>query len=271
MIEMTNKTIFTGKLKLISGLHIGSGGMSQKTDATVMKDAFDNPYIPGSSLKGVIRTISERLHHLVLENDSAVPVCYLAGKKDCNNSKKSTKLQEELQPLIKEGDEEEVNKKINKTVCPICQLYGSTFRASKIVVHDSPLVESYKHKDNSTIRDSVRIDRDTGAAKDGAKFDYEVVHAGTEFEFMIEAENLNAQDEKLLYLALHELIAGNIQIGGKISRGLGAVQLMDAKVKTYHFDNQDDKKAYLKSLIKKSHEGAVKVDENKFNIIFDLV
>ncbi|OZM56250.1 CRISPR-associated RAMP protein [Lottiidibacillus patelloidae] len=269
MVKIKNKTIFTGKIKLLSGLHIGSGKMSLETDATVMKDAFDKPYIPGSSLKGVLRAVSERLHHLVLTNNS-VPVCFLA-ENDCNQGEASKELQEKLQPLIRDGKENEVNNEIDQNICPICQLYGSTFRASKIVVHDGTLTKNNDSKIHSTVRHSVKIDRDTGAAKDGAKFDYEVVHAGEEFDFMIEGENLSTQDEKLLYLAIHELVNGNIQLGGKISRGLGSVQLVDAKVKTYHFDHSDDKKAYLKSLINKKHEGAIKVDDNKFNIIFELV
>ena len=264
MIQIQNKTIITGQIRLLSGLHIGSGQMSMKTDATVMKDAFDKPYIPGSSLKGVLRTISERLHQLVLDG-SSVPVCYLA-KDDCNDK---SKLKEELLPFIREGKEDEVNQKIDESICPICQLFGSTFRASKIVVSDCHLANE-ENKEVTTVRHSVRIDRDSGTAKDGAKFDYEVVNAGEVFSFQLEAENLNPQDEKLLYLALHEFVNGKVQLGGKISSGLGSVELENAKVRSFNFSKEEDKKAYLKYVLKPSKDDGVDITE-KINDVFQLV
>jgi len=51
-----------GQIKLITGLHIGAGNDEVHIggiDSAVVKDAYGNPYIPGSSLKGKIRSLLE--------------------------------------------------------------------------------------------------------------------------------------------------------------------------------------------------------------------
>ena len=53
---------FKGKIKLVTGLHIGAGNEAVHIggiDNEVVKDSDGNPYIPGSSLKGKIRSLLE--------------------------------------------------------------------------------------------------------------------------------------------------------------------------------------------------------------------
>lgn len=53
---------FTGSIKLVTGLHIGAGNEEVHIggiDNEVVKDPNGNPYIPGSSLKGKIRSLLE--------------------------------------------------------------------------------------------------------------------------------------------------------------------------------------------------------------------
>lgn len=267
MSKVHNKIVFSGSLKLITGLHIGTGRMSFETDATVMKDSSGNPYIPGSSLKGVIRTISERMHQLVLNESSLkVPVCFLAE----NNCNQNNHFQELLNEAVHNESEEGVNDLIDEGICPVCQLYGSTFRASKIIVHDSYYEGTKGNKAHTTVRHSVAIDRDTGTAKDGAKYDYEVVDAGQKFHFKIEGENLTLQDEKLLMIALNELCLGHVHVGGKISRGLGIVELEDLEVYKYNFDDVQDKKAYLTSIITNKHDQSMTVENWQETILASI-
>lgn len=58
--QLLGKIIITGKLKTRTGLHIG-GSKSSLTiggiDNSVIRDAKDRPYIPGSSLKGKLRSL----------------------------------------------------------------------------------------------------------------------------------------------------------------------------------------------------------------------
>jgi len=62
-MKLTAIRKFTGRLELVSGLHIGSGNNEMHiggTDNPVLKNPITGqPYIPGSSLKGKIRSLLE--------------------------------------------------------------------------------------------------------------------------------------------------------------------------------------------------------------------
>ena len=79
------------------------------------------------------------------------------------------------------------------------------------------------------IRDGVGIDRDTGAARDGAKFDYEVLEPGVDFAFKMTVENVGSvgsEDKKVISLIL-TLLEQGIYVGGKRSGGLGKMRLKE--------------------------------------------
>jgi CRISPR-associated protein Csm3 len=62
-MQLTNITDINGRIELVSGLHIGSGNTEMHiggTDNPVIKNPVTNePYIPGSSLKGKMRSLLE--------------------------------------------------------------------------------------------------------------------------------------------------------------------------------------------------------------------
>lgn len=61
-VDFKGKYIIKCCLELITGLHIGKGQNSLEiggVDNSVIKDAFGRPYIPGSSLKGKMRSLME--------------------------------------------------------------------------------------------------------------------------------------------------------------------------------------------------------------------
>lgn len=72
-VALKGNVILKGKLKCLTGLHIG--GSKDKleiggVDSPVIRNPQDNmPYIPGSSLKGKLRSLLE-LHKGVLKNDT---------------------------------------------------------------------------------------------------------------------------------------------------------------------------------------------------------
>jgi hypothetical protein len=103
-------------------------------------------------------------------------------------------------------------------------------------VDDLPLVESFEEIASSLIevRDGVGIDRDSGTAAEGVKFDYEVVPSLTVFRLYLTAENLESQHVALLGLGLLEMMNGAVPLGGKSTRGLGRCRLHLESV--YHID-----------------------------------
>src|SRR5712692_8664115 len=61
-LQLVGKLILSGDLHCETGLHIGAGKGSLEiggADNPVVKDAFGLPYIPGSSLRGRIRSLLE--------------------------------------------------------------------------------------------------------------------------------------------------------------------------------------------------------------------
>jgi len=80
------------------------------------------------------------------------------------------------------------------------------------------------------MRDGVGIDRDTGTAKDGKKYNYEITPSGTRFKLHMIGDNLDDDDLELLKLCLNVLKNGQISVGGMTSRGLGTIKLIDEKI-----------------------------------------
>lgn len=67
MKKLMKKIILKGKIETLTGLHIGGADNSLDIggiDNAVLKDAMGRPYIPGSSLKGKMRSLIERAEGL---------------------------------------------------------------------------------------------------------------------------------------------------------------------------------------------------------------
>src|ERR1700739_2486715 len=61
-LQLIGKLVLSGDLHCETGLHIGAGKGSLEiggADNPVVKDAFGMPYIPGSSLRGKLRSLLE--------------------------------------------------------------------------------------------------------------------------------------------------------------------------------------------------------------------
>jgi CRISPR-associated protein Csm3 len=79
-LKLIGKLILEGELHCETGLHIGAGKGSLEiggSDNPVVKDALGHPYIPGSSLRGKIRSLLEQF------SGAAVPseLVYLSRRK----------------------------------------------------------------------------------------------------------------------------------------------------------------------------------------------
>ncbi len=74
-MKLTHISEITGRIELVSGLHIGSGNAEMHiggTDNPVIKNPVTSqPYIPGSSLKGKMRSLLEWRAGVVGETDGA--------------------------------------------------------------------------------------------------------------------------------------------------------------------------------------------------------
>src|SRR6185503_8334468 len=68
-LQLIGKLLLEGELHCETGLHVGAGKGSLEigsSDNPVIKDAFGRPYIPGSSLRGKLRSLLEQASGLAV-------------------------------------------------------------------------------------------------------------------------------------------------------------------------------------------------------------
>ncbi|SRR5579884_839319 len=251
--KFTNRYFITADLLMERPLHIGKGTSLEPigTDLPVIKDAFEVPYIPGSSLKGVLRVFAERLLRTFGEmgynhNGKRLWACNpLDDKEKCIPPKKSmnpyAKSLEELEDEAKNGsdkiDDEKLTKLILDNSCTACSIFGSGVVASRIYFKDAYLTNDKDLLRRSEIRDGVAIDRDTGTAKSGAKFDYEIVPSGAKFGIEIIFENVEEWEAGFIFALLHSWEKGELALGGKSTSGLGWNKLEGVKTEMVNGSN----------------------------------
>ena len=79
-LQLIGKLILEGELHCETGLHIGAGKGSLEiggSDNPVVKDAHGHPYIPGSSLRGKIRSLLEQFSGVAVPSE----LVYLSSRK----------------------------------------------------------------------------------------------------------------------------------------------------------------------------------------------
>jgi CRISPR-associated RAMP protein (TIGR02581 family) len=226
---------FRGTIHFLTAFHVGApGGIKQGVDNPVLTDVYGNPVIPGSSLKGLIRSCAERSAEIL-----GLKACGLFYKTEDKTGCATTGTEGEKKALREKLREKESGKKINENdttedvlsflkgkLCDTCWLFGSSFHASRVRFPDPSLI-SESWTNTLDRRDGVGIDRDSGLAVNGVKYDFETVPAGVRYAFKAEGEDLDEKDLALLGAALLEMTNGSLSLGGKKSRGLGRFRLED--------------------------------------------
>jgi CRISPR-associated RAMP protein (TIGR02581 family) len=243
----------TGRIVLDTALHIGGGrNPSAATDSPVVRDGAGRPFIPGSSLKGAFRAAVERL----VPNIPGLRTCGLSDAPEaCAN-----RLRETLKDR-KNIPEAELLALLDSILCDTCRTFGTTHLASVALFHDAPISEPWRSLPEvpTQIRDGVGIDRDSERAREGIKYDFEVVPPQASFDFALTLENPTERDLGLIALGLQEFIgdlglialgrqefiAGMIPLGGIRSRGLGRCHLEEVKIEWVDFSDPKAMTAYL--------------------------
>ena len=229
--RLENRYRFCGHLELITPLRISSGRADEATDAPFIRTYDGTPYIPGSSLRGAMRSELERLLAGV-GGGNGLRSCTLfssEGQVEGQEDDCPEKFRKKMQDMDSESQEAKDKATISfiqNELCQVCRLFGAPMYASHLVINDAlpPCPDTANTAQRLRLRDGVGIDRDTGAAKEGAKFDYEVMETGPVFVLTIIAENLRGKNFILLDLALR-LLKDGLYVGGKRSGGLGRIRL----------------------------------------------
>jgi CRISPR-associated protein Csm3 len=247
-IQLKGRIFITFNIKAVTGLHIGGSDAGIEiggVDKTVIRDPLTNrPYIPGSSLKGKLRSLLEKYRGLKqnqrIGSDSYIHSCDDAGE---------------------------------YAACDVCQVFGvpgerEFSTPTRLVVRDTPLTaESAAKLDESgrtdlpytEVKTEVSIDRVTSAANPRQM---ERVPAGSVFGraeliySLYEGDGCAAAQDLQRLAALVEgmLLLEDDYLGGLGTRGSGKVQLVDFHVQVRTRSNylakaQDAGKGYYPDLV----------------------
>ena len=217
-MKLKNISTITATIELKTGLHIGAGDTEMHIggiDNTVIRNPLTNkPYIPGSSLKGKVRSLLEWRSGAVKES----PLQF----KDMNDSNKDR-------------------------VLPILQLFGTSgsdklseedalqIGPTRLAFWDCPLNETWAdrlNEDNllpTEVKSENSINRISGTAQN-PRFS-ERVPAGAEFDFKLAIKQLDTDDAGLIDTVLAGLKLLELDsLGGSGSRGYGKVVFKDIKI-----------------------------------------
>ena len=309
-----NKYIIKGKLKVLTALHIGSGVEENGHDAPVItiekkysKNENGNPkgeyfYIPGSSFRGYLSTKLERLlaeennYRFITDkgelNEGDVKLIFgytnllRKEKVDSDENKKIEKfiekkrvirrvlnefLEKDIVERVLKDEEEQKKEEKKKDEAALEEAKKYSSMSGKIHISDMKILSKF---DKSIKRDGIKIDRNTGATERGGKFDYDILPPGTEFEFIMELDNIEDYQLDLIKIGLIDILEEGDLFGGKISRGIGKCKLTLEEVKFIDAKNKEELKNYiLKKTMKeiKSEKKNSEVELNKeFKEFFEI-
>jgi len=194
------------------------------------------PVLPGSSLRGVLRSQAERIARTLATVNAwdasqkaeqrhrdfltACPACNPLTTKtsdpvaSCNSFIKD--LGKDARKKLEENGAED-------QLCLACQLFGSTWNGSRLRVEDAPFVgEQVDYK----VLDFLAIDRFTGGGRDSAKFDA-VVLWKPKFKVRLFLENPEPWELGWLALVLRDLNDGLATVGFGAAKGFGQCTIED--------------------------------------------
>ncbi len=215
-----NRLEITGTLWTVTALRVSAGRSLEPigSDLPVIKDAVGRPLIPGSSFKGALRSRLESFLRGIVGSDRQLVANPAIEEEWSITSKEMKKLKDQYKV-----DRELTDVILAKTDL-VSHLFGSPWVASKFQVRDLTVLPDAWFGQYQE-RDGVAIDRDTETAADGKLYDFQVVPAGTPFEFRAVVENADDWELGLLSIGLHQFETEQIPLGGGRSRGLGVVKL----------------------------------------------
>jgi CRISPR-associated protein Csm3 len=224
-MKLTQIKKITGQIVLKSGLHIGSGGMEMQiggTDNPVIKHPHTlEPYIPGSSIKGKVRSLLEMRSGLM-------------GKT------RGQPVQGRDLGGLQGGQKEECEK--------ILKLFGSSgadaeeikaLGPTRVSFADCPLSDHWRKKARqerlslTEVKSENSINRISGTAQNPRPT--ERVPASTEFDFSVCVKMLGPDEQDLLdYLLTGLKLLQMDALGGSGSRGYGRIEFSfdDAEIKS---------------------------------------
>jgi CRISPR-associated protein Csm3 len=228
-LSLIGKLLLDGEMICETGLHIGAGKGSLDlggADNPVVKDAFGRPYVPGSSLRGKLRSLLEQSAGLVTPTE----LVYLSRRKG-----QEVRIHQSDEP----GDE--VGLLFGRNPGRMERVSGDAVEAkaatpARLTAYDAPLdLDSITQQMRENLDDELTevksenaIDRVTCQASART---LERVPTGARFKVRFVLDILCAEDRELVARLLEGLrLLEDDALGGGGSRGSGRVRFANWKL-----------------------------------------
>jgi len=209
----------------------GKAGEPHMVPVRMQRGGSLSYYLPGSSLKGVVRSHLEKIIRTLQPDAACDPFLRVSDPRVASATAPSRAITE-----ASCGDKFDVRRRQAQHIdsaaaygesCAVCRLFGSTSFASRVAFDDA--VPAATVSIETERRDGVGIDRLTGgpfigADHHGAKFTLEVISAGAAFVSDVLLRNFECWQLGALLLVLSDFEDTLIRVGSGRSRGLGAVR-----------------------------------------------
>jgi len=228
-LQLVGKLILSGELHCETGLHIGAGKGSLEiggADNPVVKDAFGLPYIPGSSLRGRIRSLLENALGLT----SPAELVYLSKRKG-----------QEVRIHQSDRPDDEICLLFGRNPGRMDRVAGEALdtRAAtpaRLAIYDAPLdaasitpqMRENLDDEITEVKSENAIDRITSQANPRT---LERVPAGARFHVRMVLDVLCEEDKALAARLIEGLrLLEDDALGGGGSRGSGRVRFANLKL-----------------------------------------
>jgi len=228
-LKFVGKLILEGVMTCETGLHVGAGKGSLEiggSDNPVAKDAFGRPYVPGSSLRGKIRSLLEQASGLAVPGE----LVFLSRRKG-----------QEVRIHQSDRPDDEICLLFGRNPGRMERVQGETLETSqatpaRLAVFDAPLdLDSITPQMRENLDDELTevksenaIDRITSQANPRT---LERVPAGARFKIRFVMDVLCDEDAPLFARVLEGLrLLEDDSLGGGGSRGSGRVSFGGLRV-----------------------------------------
>src|SRR5580700_5511833 len=228
-LKFLGKLILEGELHCETGLHVGAGKGSLEiggSDNPVVKDAFGRPYVPGSSLRGKLRSLLEQTSGMAVPSE----LVYLSRRKG-----------QEVRIHQSDRPDDEICLLFGRNPGRMERVQGEALESSsaspaRLAVYDAPLdPESITAQMRENLDDEITevksenaIDRITSQANPRT---LERVPAGARFRVRMILDILCEEDKALVPRVIEGLrLLEDDALGGGGSRGSGRVRFSHLKI-----------------------------------------
>jgi CRISPR-associated protein Csm3 len=234
----------TGTIHCVSGVRVGGNNNVIEIgtiDNPIIRNPITNhPYLPGSSLKGKMRSSLELTLRKGAPPTIGLPLPRLETKQ-------------------RDGKDEIAPCACGR--CVVCKLFGSgdnktNFEPTRLLFRDCSLTpESVEVLINAAresgvffaeIKPGIRMNRATNSVAKGAFFNFERVPEGIEFKFELVLRLYGDLDSEQARSDYQAVVKRGLQllekegIGGKISAGYGKIEFRDLKWDGQGFDHRKE-------------------------------